>query len=82
MRSVVCRPRFGNGPMSTRSSSPRDFYFWRHCGEYIRAVLRAPLARREKLQLLYGVLKRSVASRGALAHELSAGVLAKRRDKS
>ena len=80
MPSVVYRPRFGS--VDPKLVSRVTFYFWRHCGEYIRAVLRAPLARREKLQLLYGVLKRSVASRGALAHELSAGVLAKRRDKS
>jgi len=65
-----------------RLSSRINFYFWRHSGEYLRAVLRAPLSRREKAQLLYGLVKRSVASRATLAHELSAGVFPRRRDKT
>jgi hypothetical protein len=63
-----------------RLTSRVNFYFWRHCGEYVWAILRAPLPRREKALLLYGVVKRSVASRTTLAHELSEGVLPRRRD--
>ncbi len=43
---------------------------WRHLGEYLRAVERAPLGGAEKLRLRLYVARMAVGSRGELAREL------------
>lgn len=55
------------------------FYFWRHYGEHLRAILRAPMSTAEKTQLLCGVVRRAIGSRGTLAHEVSEGMFGMRR---
>jgi glycosyltransferase involved in cell wall biosynthesis len=55
------------------------FHFWRHLREHVRAIWMAPLPRGEKAQLLYGVARRAVTSRGTLVHELSDGMRQMRR---
>jgi glycosyltransferase involved in cell wall biosynthesis len=63
-----------------RRTQGLHFHFWRHLGEHLRAIFRAPVPLREKLQLLYVVARRAITSRGVLVHELSDAMLRMRRD--
>ncbi len=49
-------------------------YWWRHYLEYMRAIVRAPLAAGVKRGLVYDVVRRGISARRTLLRELVGGV--------
>jgi len=49
-----------------------EFYRWRHCAEYVRSVMRAPLGAGERVRLIAGLARRMIWARHDLLKELGA----------
>jgi glycosyltransferase involved in cell wall biosynthesis len=62
--------------LDPESQGGEVFYSWRQHIEYLRAIRRAPVPVREKLQLISAVARQVVESRGTLVSEVVEGVKA------
>lgn len=67
LTSAERRQAFVDPTVTARSR----LHLWRHYREYVRAIARAPVSRREKVKLFYTLGRAAIASRGVLGSEIA-----------